>query len=147
MNLDDPPPHGFYVSSDWQILDHVWTHAAIVDSYWGKHRTPEQIAVSLANSLCFGLFEHVATEGGETKRDRQIGFARVITDSATFSELVDVIIDPAFRGRGLGKFLVGTVIRDPRISRTVINLGTRDAHSFYEKLGFKRVEKMKLIPS
>lgn len=148
MNFDDPPNDGFFVSSTWPLINVPWTIAALQNTYWAQHRTRNQIAESFRNSLCFGLYEHVVRDGGSPEpADRQIGFGRVITDYATFSELVDVVIDPAYRKRGLGKFLVRTILRDPRISKTVINLGTRDAHTFYESLGFKRVEKMKLIPA
>lgn len=148
MNFDDPPNDGFFVSSTSALIDIEWTIATLQNTYWGQHRTRHQIAESLRHSLCFGLFEHVVRDGASLQpADRQIGFGRVVTDYATFSELVDVVIDPAYRKRGLGKFLVRTIVRDPRISKTVINLGTRDAHTFYESLGFKRVEKMKLIPA
>lgn len=142
--FDNPRSDDFYIKAD--VYDAAWTVDAIRETYWGSHRTPGQLLLSFRHSLCFGLYEHVIHEGGDVARDRQVGFARVITDFATFSELVDVVVDPACRGRGLGKFLVRTVLNDPRISRTVVNLSTRDAHTFYEALGFKRVEKMKRIP-
>lgn len=142
--FDNPRSDDFYVKAD--PTENSWAVNAIRETYWGAHRTPQQILTSFFHSLCFGLYEHVIHEGGDTAKDRQVGFARVITDYATFSELVDVVVDPAYRGRGLGKFLVRTVLNDPRISKTVVNLGTRDAHSFYEALGFKRVEKMKRVP-
>lgn len=144
MNFDELP-HGedFFVSADPALMDLGWIVPTLRATYWGGHRDAEMIAKSMRESLCFGLFEHRIDPSAS---DRQVGFARVITDQTTFSELVDVVIDPAYRARGLGKFLVATVLRDPRISRTVINLGTRDAHAFYELLGFRRVEKMKRIP-
>jgi GNAT superfamily N-acetyltransferase len=146
VNLDDPPNSGLYVSSDQALLDFPWVIRTIRETYWGGHRTERTIRLSILNSLCFGLYEHTPRDGGSNARDPQIGFARVITDYATFAELVDVVIDPSRRKCGLGKFLVSTILRDPRISGTVINLGTRDAHAFYEQMGFKRVEKMKRIP-
>jgi len=96
-------------------------------SYWAKNRTPEQMAKIIENSLCFGLY----------KNEMQIGFARVVTDYATFAYLGDVYILGKFQGNGLGKWLMDLVIEHPDLQgfrRWV--LATRDAHTLYEKYGF-----------
>lgn len=146
MNFDETPhSDDFFVSDNPDRLDKTWVANTLLGTYWGGKRTRHQIEESLRNSLCFGLYEHFETSAGW--RHKQVGFARVVTDHATFSWLCDVVIDPDYRKRGLGKFLVATVVNDPRIRHTVINLGTRDAQKLYEKFGFETVERMRRIPS
>ena len=97
------------------------------DSYWAQSRTREQTEAAIANSICFGLY-HV---------ERQIGFARVVSDRATFAYVGDVYVIDEFRGQGLSKWLMETVIAHPELQglrRWV--LATRDAHGLYEKYGF-----------
>ena len=97
------------------------------DSYWAKSRTPEQTRTAIENSICFGLY-HL---------DRQIGFARVVSDQATFAYLGDVFVLPEYRGQGLSKWLMETVVAHPDLQglrRWV--LATRDAHGLYEQYGF-----------
>lgn len=97
------------------------------DSYWAQTRTREQTEAAIENSICFGLY-HV---------ERQIGFARVVSDRATFAYIGDVYVLDEFRGQGLGKWLMETIIAHPELQglrRWV--LATRDAHGLYEKYGF-----------
>ena len=97
------------------------------DSYWAQKRTPEQTRTAIENSICFGLYHH----------DRQIGFARVVSDQATFAYLGDVFVIDEFRGRGLSKWLMEVIVAHPDLQglrRWV--LATRDAHGLYEKTGF-----------
>lgn len=97
------------------------------DSYWAQGRTIEQTRRAIENSVCFGLY----------REEKQIGFARVISDFATFAYLGDVFVLEAFRGRGLSKWLMETIISHPELQglrRWV--LATRDAHTLYEKYGF-----------
>ena len=97
------------------------------DSYWAQSRTREQTEAAIANSICFGLY-HV---------ERQIGFARVVSDRATIAYVGDVYVIDEFRGQGLSKWLMETVIAHPELQglrRWV--LATRDAHGLYEKYGF-----------
>lgn len=97
------------------------------DSYWAQRRTPKQTRTAIENSICFGLYHH----------DRQIGFARVVSDQATFAYLGDVFVIEEFRGRGLSKWLMEVVVAHPDLQglrRWV--LATRDAHGLYEKTGF-----------
>ncbi len=101
-------------------------------SYWAKGRARETVETSIAHSLCFGLYEG----------DQQVGFARVVTDQATFGWLCDVFILESHRGRGLGKWLVETIFQHPVVSslrRTL--LATRDAHELYHTYaGFRPLE-------
>src|SRR5437016_3001548 len=97
------------------------------ESYWAKNRTLEQTKIAIENSICFGLYCD----------DRQIGFARVVSDLATFAYLGDVFVLDDFRGRGLGKWLMETIVTHPDLQglRRWL-LATRDAHGLYERYGF-----------
>jgi len=117
----------FVVTTDRAQLSEELIHEFLSQSYWAEGIPRETVARSMRNSLCFGLFEG----------SRQIGFARVITDYATFAYLADVFILAGYRGRGLGKFLMECVVKHPELQglrRWV--LATRDAHSLYRKFGF-----------
>jgi len=107
-------------------------------SYWAQGRTLDTIRTSIQNSLPFGLYLH-----GDNKDnpEQQIGFCRVVTDSATFAWLADVFILPDHRGRKLGEWLIETVLSHPdlqTLGRWV--LATRDAHTLYAKFGFQPLE-------
>ncbi len=94
------------------------------DAYWCKNIPKEIVEKSINNSCNFGLYQH----------KEQIGFARVVTDYATFAYLADVFILPEFRGKGLSKWLIKTIIEFPDLQglRRWI-LATMDAHKLYEK--------------
>jgi len=97
------------------------------ESYWAQTRTREQTETAIKNSLPFGVY----------KGENQIGFARVVTDYATFAYLGDVYILEEFRGLGLSKWLMETIVGHPDLQgfrRWV--LATKDAHTLYEKFGF-----------
>jgi GNAT superfamily N-acetyltransferase len=97
------------------------------ESYWAKNIPRKVVEVSIANSLCFGLYS----------KKEQIGFARVVTDKATFAYLADVFILEAFQGRGLSKWLMEMIQSHPELQglRRWM-LGTRDAHGLYEQFGW-----------
>jgi GNAT superfamily N-acetyltransferase len=83
---------------------------------------------SIDNSLCFGAYED----------GRQVGFARVVTDTATFAHLMDVFVLPEYRGRGFGKELVGAVMAHPDLQGLrKFGLHTLDGHGLYEQFGFR----------
>ncbi|NNE98160.1 MAG: GNAT family N-acetyltransferase [Pyrinomonadaceae bacterium] len=96
-------------------------------SYWAQNRTRRQLETVIDNSLCFGLY----------RDEKQIGFARVVTDYATFAYLGDVYVLPEFQGQGLGKWLMEVISDHPDLQgfRRWI-LATRDAHALYEKFGY-----------
>ncbi len=101
------------------------------ESYWAKERTLEQTIKAIENSLPFGVYES----------ERQIGLARVVTDYATFAYLGDVFILQEFRGFGLSKWLLKTILAHPDLQnfrRWV--LATRDAHALYAKFGFSELK-------
>jgi GNAT superfamily N-acetyltransferase len=97
------------------------------ESYWAKDRTFEQTLRAIENSICFGLFFE----------NRQIGFARVVSDQATFAYLGDVYVLEEFRGRGLSKWLMETILSHPDLQglRRWL-LATRDAHGLYAQYDF-----------
>lgn len=119
----------YYISTDKSKLQ----LDVIVDflnnkSYWAQTRSKTTIEKSIANSICFGVF---------TKENKQVGFARVITDFAVFAWLLDVFILEEHQGKGLGKMLMQEIISNidfAEIRRW--GLGTDDAHGLYEKFGF-----------
>ena len=116
------------ISLDKSRLDVEAVHHFLSnESYWARDRTIEQTRTAIDNSICYGVF----AEG------RQIGFARVVTDRATFAYIGDVYILNEYRGRGLSKRLMQVIIDHPELQnlrRWV--LATRDAHGLYEQFGF-----------
>jgi GNAT superfamily N-acetyltransferase len=101
-------------------------------SYWANKRTLDAIKKSIEYSLPFGIFDG----------DKQIGFARVISDYSTFAWIADVFIDEEYRGQGLSKFLMESMLTHPELQdlrRWV--LATKDAHTLYSKFGFKLLNK------
>lgn len=121
----------FLISTDRSRLDFKMIQRFLVeDSYWACERTPEQTATAIENSFCFGVYHE----------EIQVGFARVVSDRATFAYLGDVFIIEEYRGRGLSKWLMGAIIGHPELQglrRWV--LATRDAHSLYEQFGFHQL--------
>jgi GNAT superfamily N-acetyltransferase len=117
----------YTISTDQTRLNITLVHKYLSqDSYWGLGRTLESVQRSIQNSLCFGVYQ------GE----QQVGFARVVTDYATFSWLCDVFILESHRDRGLGKWLVATIVEHPDLqSAQQFLLATRDAHELYRQYG------------
>ena len=118
----------FTISTDRNRLQIEAIHKFLAEeSYWANKRTKEQTERAIKNSLPFGVY----------KGENQIGFARVVTDYATFAYLGDVYILNEFRGQGLSKWLMETIVNHPDLQgfrRWV--LATKDAHTLYEKYGF-----------
>ena len=102
------------------------------ESYWSKDIPKEVVQRAIENSLCFGVFFN----------EEQIGFARIITDYATYGYLADVFIIEAHRGKGLSKLLMQVILDDPRLQgfRRIL-LATKDAHDLYKKFGFTELTK------
>lgn len=117
----------YRITDDPEAVDLQVVHAFLSQSYWARGIPRETVARAVAHSLPFSLFE------GE----RQIGFARAVTDRATFADLADVFVVSEQRGRGLGAWLVSTVLGHPELQglRRWL-LATRDAHGLYLGLGF-----------
>ena len=120
---------GYCVSTDPARLDHAVIHEYLRDSsYWANGIPRETVDASIRNSLPFGLYDHSGA---------LVGFARVITDFATFAYVADVFVLPSQRGRGLGVWLMEIIRAHPRLQglRRWL-LATRDAHGLYRKTGF-----------
>ncbi len=122
----------FTISTDKEKLDIDVIHRFLsTEAYWSKHIPREVMERSIENALCFGVYE------GETLA----GFAKVITDYATIAYLGDVFILPEYRGKGLSKWLMETIMEHPDLQglRRWILL-TGDAHELYKKFGWKAIE-------
>ncbi len=118
---------GFAVSTDPARLDVDLIHCFLTDCYWAKDIPRPVVERSLRHSLCFGLYEG----------DRQVGFARVISDFATFAYLADVFVLESHRGRGLSKRLMECIRSHPDLQGLRRwSLVTRDAHDLYRHFGF-----------
>jgi GNAT superfamily N-acetyltransferase len=124
------------ITTDPGEMDLDVVHEFLTKSYWAGGVTRERVARSIAGSIPFGLFEG----------DRQVGFARVITDKVNFSWIADVWLEPALRGRGVGAWMMRFILEHPDVIHTRQTLATRDAHAFYEKLGFVRREVLRRYP-
>lgn len=125
-----PLPEGYVISSDPALLNLEVIHGLIAQSYWAKGIPKPLVERMVQNSLCWGVYH----------RGTQIGFARVISDKATFAYLCDVFIATEHRGRGLSKALVATILAhlDLQGLRRWM-LITADAQGLYEQFGFKVV--------
>ena len=120
----------YLINTDQSLLDLDTVHGFLKRSYWAADRLLETIRHSIEHSLTFGVYL------GDDRQ--QVGFARVVTDFATFAWICDVFIDEAHRGRGLGVWLMETIAGHPRLQGLRIwLLATKDAHGLYEKTGFK----------
>jgi GNAT superfamily N-acetyltransferase len=122
------PSSEFEVSTDPSRIDLAAVHGYLSASYWAKGIPPETVRRSIQNSLCFGVY----------RANQQIGFARVITDRATYAYLADVFVLEAYRGRGLSKWLMECVFAHPELQGLRRwSLATRNAHGLYRKFGFQ----------
>ena len=118
---------GYSITTDRDRLDPDAIHAFISRSFWAEGIPKETMARAIANSLCFGLFDGA----------NQVGFARVVTDRATYAYLCDVYVLESHRARGLGKWLMEAVMAHPDLQGLRrFQLVTRDAHGLYERHGF-----------
>lgn len=138
MTFDDVPGE-FFVSTDKALLNVPWIVAELNRTYWGDWMKLSTVVTAIEHSLCFGLYRR----GSPNEQPVQIGFARVVTDYATFAWLCDVIVSKEYRGKGLGKFLVYTATNHPQVKPRSVLLCTRDAHKLYAKFGFHSMEAMK----
>jgi GNAT superfamily N-acetyltransferase len=126
----------FTVTCDPARLDRALIAEFLASTYWAKGIPPLVVDKSLAHSLCFALLDG----------DRQIGFARVISDHATIAYLADVFVLPEYRGKGLAKWLMQCVTGHSELQglRRWM-LATRDAHGLYEKFGFKPLKRPEIF--
>jgi GNAT superfamily N-acetyltransferase len=121
----------YLISTDRRRLDLAVIHGFLTTSYWAAGIPLETVERSIEHSLAFGVY----------KEDKQVGFARVITDYATFAYIGDVFILEEYRGQGLSKWLMQVIADHPKLQglRRWI-LITRDAHRLYRKTGFRELK-------
>lgn len=122
----------FEISTDKSKLDVAFIHAYLSgESYWAKNIPIALVQKSIDHSVCFGLYY----------QQQQIGFARMVTDFATFGYLADVFIIESFRGNGLSNWMMETITNYPdfaELRRWM--LATRDAHGLYQQYGFTALD-------
>ena len=120
----------FLISTDRSKLDVDVIHGFLTRSYWAAGIPRETVERSIENSLCFGVYDNSS----------QIGFARVISDFATYAYVADVFILEPYRERGLGKELMASIMAHPDLQGLRRwSLGTRDAQGLYAQFGFEPV--------
>jgi GNAT superfamily N-acetyltransferase len=119
----------YLASDDPSRLDLDAIHAELARSYWAEGIPREIVARALANSLCLGVYDD---------HDRQVAFARAVTDRATYAYIADVYVVAALRGQGLGTWLVECLLAHPDLQGLRrLALVTRDAHPLYRRFGFE----------
>ena len=120
----------FEISTDISRLNKEWLFDSLHETYWAADDTSEKLWTSIENARNYGLYNEAGA---------QVGFTRVVTDMARFAWVSDVLIDPAARGLGLGKWLMQTITADPALATVHLwMLGTDDAHGLYEQYGFEK---------
>ncbi len=137
MDTNDPRPveyrrGGYVISTDKGRLDLDVIHGFLVSSYWVTGITRQTVERAIKHSLCFGVFKVHGQTGS------QVGFARVISDLATFAYIADVFILESHRGQGLGKWLIGCMLSHPDLQnlRDWL-LATTYAQGLYSQFGFQ----------
>ena len=120
-----------HVSTDKEKLDVPFIQHFLKDIYWAAGRTIEEVQKTIDSSICFGIYLD----------DKQIGFARVITDYVVFGYVMDVFITKEHRGKGYSSVLIENMMNEPVLKDIKIwRLATTDAHFLYEKFGFTALE-------
>lgn len=120
----------YTLSTDRSRIDVAAVHAFLTRTYWSPGIPEETVRRAIAGSVCFGVYH------GES----QVGFARVITDRATFAYLSDVYVLESHRGRGLSKWMMSVIMAHPDLQGLRrFSLSTRDARGLYEQFGFQLV--------
>ena len=123
--------YNIQISTDKSLLDINVIFNFLSQSYWAKGRSVSLIKKSIENSLCFGVYTN----------KKQIGFARVVTDYATFAYLADVFILEGERGKGFARKLIETIMRFPELKNVRRwMLATKDAHNLYSQFGFHKLK-------
>ena len=127
---------GFRIVDGVSEVDADVVYRLLAGTYWAERRPRRIIDKLIENSLCFSLL----------RDDGQIGFARVATDYTVFSWLSDLVIDDAYRNRGLGEWLLACVLEHPAVAKTQFVLQTSSAQRLYERHGFQASPKLMSRP-
>ncbi|MDB4923731.1 MAG: family N-acetyltransferase [Mucilaginibacter sp.] len=133
MNEDVFLKNGFHISTDQSLLDFGMIFNYLdKESYWAQGIPVETLKKAIAGSLCFGVYY----------QNKQVGFARVITDKATFAYLCDVFVLADHRRLGLSKWLMQTIVKHPELQGLRRwSLATTDAQGLYSQFGFKQITR------
>ncbi len=141
MKIYEVQQNDFCISTDKSKLDIKFIHDYLCnESYWAKNIPVQTVKKSIEGSCCFGLYAN----GNSILK--QVGFARVISDYATFGYLADVFIIESHRGKGLSKWMMQTIMNCPDLQglRRWL-LATKDAHRLYLQFGFSALDKPERI--
>jgi GNAT superfamily N-acetyltransferase len=132
MKPETHSQNNYLISTEKDKLNTDFIHSYLSRSYWAEDIPKEILIKGISHSLCFGVYHN----------DLQIGFARVISDHSTFAYLADVFIIEEERGKGLSKWLMECILKHEQLQglRNFCLL-TKDAHTLYERFGFKNLEK------
>lgn len=125
----------YNISNDKSQLSIQSIKELLSQSYWANRRPAEVIQVSVNNSDCYGVYH----------KNKQVGFARVVSDNSTVFWLCDVIIDEKHRGKGIGKALVKNIVESDAYKNLTAILITDDAHGLYQQFGFVKAEEGKFM--
>lgn len=127
----------YYISTDKEQLDIVLIHGFLSQSYWSPDIPLETLQRAIENSICFGAFHESGT---------QVGFARAVSDKATFAYMADVFVLPEFRGKGISNLIMEAYANHPELQGLRRHmLATRDAHGLYRKFGFTAVPNPEIL--
>ncbi len=127
----------YRISTDKSRLDLGVLHGFLTNSYWSPGIPRETVQKAIENSLCFGAYDN---------KGKQIGFARVVTDKASFAYLADVFVLPEFRGQGISRLLMEAYDNHPDLQGLRRHmLATNDAHGLYKKYGFEPVPNPEIL--
>lgn len=125
------------ISTDPSLLDLDAIYAFLSTCYWSPGIARERVERAIRNSMCFGAYDTDQPRAGNPSKPSQVGFARVITDRATYAYLCDVFVLESHRGRGASKLLMRTITEHPDLQGLRrFCLMTRDAHGLYSQFGF-----------
>jgi GNAT superfamily N-acetyltransferase len=127
MQNFDITKEDFSISTNKSLLQIDVIHDFLQSTYWANNRSKEKTIKAIENSICFGVYH----------QQKQIGFARVVSDNAVIAYVCDVFIIEEYRGKGLSKWLMETILSHPELQdlRRWI-LATKDAHGLYAQFGF-----------
>lgn len=129
--------NNFLISTNKSKIDIGYIHSFLSQSYWSPGVEIQVVKRAMESSLSFGMYD---INKQNSHACGQVGYARMITDKATFAYLADVFIDANYQGKGLGKWLIETILAHPDLQglRRIL-LATKDAHKLYEQCGFTSI--------
>lgn len=136
-NVDNNIDSRFRSSFDSSQIDVEFVHRFLTQSYWAKGITIDIVTRSINNSLVIGMFD---------KNDKQVAFARAVTDAATVAYIADVFVDPRYRKQGISKQMLAQLFahKDLKGLRRML-LATSDAHTLYKRFGFDSVKQIEIM--